>query len=163
MLAAHLRAELAGDQEDAAPVPAVPGATAGDPVAIVGVGCRFPGGVGGPEGLWELVVSGADAVSGFPADRGWEADGGGSFARVGGFVEGAAEFDAGFFGISPREALAVDPQQRLLLEVSWEALEGRGSARGRCGGAGPGCSPGRGRRGMRGCWRAVRGWGRRGS
>ena len=105
-----------------------------EPVAIVGVGCRFPGGVGGPEGLWEVVVSGADAVSGFPADRGWEADGGGSFARVGGFVEGAAEFDAGFFGISPREAVAVDPQQRLLLEVSWEALEragiGPGSLRG---------------------------------
>ncbi len=133
LLAAHLRAELTGDQEDAA-VPAVPGPTAGDPVAIVGVGCRFPGGVGGPEGLWGVVVSGADAVSGFPADRGWEADGGGSFARVGGFVEGAAEFDAGFFGISPREAVAVDPQQRLLLEVSWEALEragiGPGSLRG---------------------------------
>jgi acyl transferase domain-containing protein len=95
-----------------------------EPVVIVGVGCRFPGGVRGPEGLWELVASGADAVSGFPADRGWDAEG--SFARLGGFVAGAAEFDAGFFGISPREAVAVDPQQRLLLETSWEALEDAG-------------------------------------
>ena len=71
-------------------------------------------------------MSGTDAVSGFPADRGWEAAGDGSYARVGGFVDGAAEFDAGFFGISPREALGVDPQQRLLLEVSWEALERAG-------------------------------------
>src|SRR5580704_10715483 len=97
----------------------------GEPVAIVGMGCRFPGGVTDPDGLWELLAAGGDAISGFPADRGWEA-GAGEFARAGGFVAGAAGFDAGFFGISPREALAMDPQQRLLLEVCWEAFERAG-------------------------------------
>jgi acyl transferase domain-containing protein/acyl carrier protein len=95
-----------------------------EPVALVGMGCRFPGGAEDPEGFWRLVESGADAVSGFPADRGWDV--GGGFARAGGFVQGAGDFDAGFFGISPREALAMDPQQRLLLEVCWEALERAG-------------------------------------
>ena len=89
---------------------------------MVAMGCRLPGGVAGPEDLWELVRSGTDAITGFPADRGWEAWEG-QFARAGGFLHEAAEFDAGFFGISPREALAMDPQQRLLLEVCWEALE----------------------------------------
>nr|WP_257232552.1 type I polyketide synthase [Streptomyces sp. Rer75] len=105
---------------------------AGEPIAIVGMGCRLPGGIGSPEELWDLVRADGDAITGFPTDRGWDlgalhGDGpGGSPTHEGGFLAGATEFDPGFFGISPREAAAMDPQQRLLLEVSWEALERAG-------------------------------------
>nr|prf polyketide synthase [Saccharopolyspora erythraea] len=96
---------------------------AGEPIAIVGMACRFPGDVDSPESFWEFVSGGGDAIAEAPADRGWEPD---PDARLGGMLAAAGDFDAGFFGISPREALAMDPQQRIMLEISWEALERAG-------------------------------------
>ncbi len=134
VLAGFLRDGLLGAAAEAPRVVSGAAVSVDEPVAIVSMGCRFPGGIGSPEDLWSLLESGGDAISGFPTDRGWDPgvydpdpnQAGASYVREGGFVHAATEFDAGFFGISPREALAMDPQQRLLLEVSWEALERAG-------------------------------------
>ncbi len=125
-LVRHLHRELAGDAADGAEGAERPG-VAGDAVAIVGMGCRLPGGVSSPEELWQLLAAGTDAVSAFPEDRGWSPDPAETgHVRSGGFLSGATDFDADVFRISPREARAMDPQQRHLLEVSWEALERAG-------------------------------------
>ncbi|MFJ5105335.1 type I polyketide synthase, partial [Streptomyces sp. NPDC088554] len=120
-LARHLGADPATGS------PAGPGAEAvrgaDEPIAVVGMACRLPGGIDSPEELWQAVLDGTDAVSAPPADRGW-----GEGGHRGGFLADAAGFDAELFGIAPREALAMDPQQRLLLETSWEAIERAGMA-----------------------------------
>ncbi|MFE2053923.1 type I polyketide synthase, partial [Streptomyces sp. NPDC059459] len=123
----HLLGRLFGGTSaaDTAPTLGTP-AVADEPIAIVGMSCRYPGGANSAEHLWDVVASGRDVVTDFPTDRGWPEDGDGDYARRGGFVDGATEFDAALFGISPREALAMDPQQRLLLEASWEAFEHAG-------------------------------------
>ncbi|MFH9619508.1 type I polyketide synthase, partial [Streptomyces pratensis] len=137
-LARHLRSQLAPSQDSGTlTAPDDRRDDADDPIAIVGMSCRFPGGVTSPEELWDLLAAGSDGITTLPENRGWDlgslhgprADSAGtgtSSTGEGGFLHEAADFDAEFFGISPREALAMDPQQRLLLEASWEVLERAG-------------------------------------
>ncbi|MFJ9214099.1 type I polyketide synthase [Streptomyces sp. NPDC102264] len=134
-LAAYLLAGLA-PADITVSIPAGAPESSAEPIAIVAMSCRFPGGVRDPEGFWRLLAEGGDAITSFPEDRGWDLSAlyhpdpdhpGTSYVREGGFMA-AAEFDPEFFGISPREALTMDPQQRILLEGSWELLERAGIA-----------------------------------
>ncbi|MBB4780025.1 type I polyketide synthase [Streptomyces rapamycinicus] len=143
VLARYLYTEMFGDQPVASVAAAAPQRPEGldkplttdEPIAIIGMSCRFPGGVRSPEELWNLLMAEGDVISAFPDDRGWDIDGlydpdpeksGTSYVQAGGFLDEVGHFDPGFFGISPREAMAIDPQQRLLLETSWEAFERAG-------------------------------------
>ncbi|MFE5796135.1 SDR family NAD(P)-dependent oxidoreductase [Streptomyces sp. NPDC056503] len=137
-LAGHFRTSVSGSSDDAAVGRrVVVGEGGDDPVVIVGMACRYPGGVDSPEALWELVVSETDAIGPFPTDRGWDVERvydpevgrpGKSYVREGGFLYEADRFDPAFFGMSPNEARETDPQQRLLMETSWEAFERAGIA-----------------------------------
>ncbi|MFZ1162475.1 type I polyketide synthase [Mycobacterium sp.] len=133
-LADYFRTELEGVPQEVKSVSAVR-ITGDEQIAIVGMACRYPGGVNSPEDLWDMVIEGRDVVSEFPGDRGWDLANlynpdpdvpGACYTRTGGFVEGVGDFDPAFFGIGPSEALAMDPQQRMFLELTWEALERAG-------------------------------------
>ncbi|WP_230871066.1 type I polyketide synthase, partial [Mycobacterium canetti] len=130
-LASYIRTELAGLPQEIKHTPAVR-TTSEDPIAIVGMACRYPGGVNSPDDMWDMLIQGRDVLSEFPGDRGWDLAGlynpdpdaaGACYTRTGGFVDGVGDFDPAFFGVGPSEALAMDPQQRMLLELSWEALQ----------------------------------------